>query len=240
MQSYIERYLAGEQVQVWAELLALGQAIRDDPLCQDAQAVARETMRRVRVNVKILTKRLAAYGYAFADAPFPRWQAPHATVAAQIAALEKLVGPIPLSFRACYAAVGAVNFMGTHPTFDHREGDVWDALPDPLVIEPIESAIADCRERLEDPDPEWRWHLPIDVPIAPDSLHKANISGGGPYGFLAPDGAADCLLREDWHGTSFVNYLRLCFRWGGFPGLERYTDPPIEVVASLTRGLLPI
>jgi hypothetical protein len=44
--SYLERYLTGEHEQVWAELVALGAAVRDEPLYSDALAVARETMRR--------------------------------------------------------------------------------------------------------------------------------------------------------------------------------------------------
>ena len=36
-----------------------------------------------------------------------------------------------------------------------------------------------------------------------------------------PDLAADTHLLFEWHHTTFVTYLRLCCRWGGFPGLER-------------------
>jgi len=151
---------------------------------------------------------------------------------------KPLVGPIPLSIRACYETIGTVNFLGHHPALERRDADQWDALPDALVIFPIDSLIDDCRERLE--DPEWDHDLPLDLPIAPDILHKADISGGGPYGVYVPDGAADAPLREEWHETSFVNYLRICFRWGGFPGLERYGNPPTELLDYLTDGLLPL
>jgi hypothetical protein len=85
--------------------------------------------------------------------------------------------------------------LGHHPTFAHRDDDPWDALPDPLVIVPIDSLIDDCRERLE--DPEWDRDRPLDLPIAPDILHKADISGGHPYGVYVPDASADALLREE-------------------------------------------
>jgi len=36
--SYLERYLAGEHEQVWAELVALGPAVREEPVYSDALA----------------------------------------------------------------------------------------------------------------------------------------------------------------------------------------------------------
>jgi hypothetical protein len=54
MASYLARYLDGEHEQVWAELVALGAAVRDEPLYSDAWAIACETMRRVRHNIELL------------------------------------------------------------------------------------------------------------------------------------------------------------------------------------------
>lgn len=76
--TYLERYLAGEYEQVWDELQALGDAVREEPLHGDPLAVARETMRRVRKNLEMLIPRLVAVGYQFgygwvqppADEPF--------------------------------------------------------------------------------------------------------------------------------------------------------------------------
>jgi hypothetical protein len=60
--SYLERYQAGEHEQVWAELYALGTAVREEPLYGDALAVARETMRRARYNIETLIPRLQTLG----------------------------------------------------------------------------------------------------------------------------------------------------------------------------------
>src|SRR5258708_15436421 len=65
MTSCLERYIRGECVQVWDELLALGEAVRQEPLYADARAVARETMRRVRANLELLVPRLRTAGYDF-------------------------------------------------------------------------------------------------------------------------------------------------------------------------------
>jgi hypothetical protein len=37
-----------------------------------------------------------------------------------------------------------------------------------------------------------------------------------------PNASIDGTLLEGLHGTTFVNYLRICFRWGGFPEFENY------------------
>lgn len=66
MPTYIDRYLAGERVAVWNELMALGEAVYRKPVQADANAVAEETMRRARRNIEVLIPRLSAMGYRFA------------------------------------------------------------------------------------------------------------------------------------------------------------------------------
>src|SRR5215469_10239983 len=65
MASLLQRYLHGEQREVWAELLGLGQEVRQKPRFTEAMAVARETMFRVRYNICLLVSRLEAIGYQF-------------------------------------------------------------------------------------------------------------------------------------------------------------------------------
>jgi 3-oxoacyl-ACP reductase-like protein len=63
--SYLDRYLSGEHEQVWAELVAVGEQVRKEPLYSDAWAVARETMRRVRLNIEQLIPRLVQVDFVF-------------------------------------------------------------------------------------------------------------------------------------------------------------------------------
>jgi hypothetical protein len=63
--SFLERYKRGEHEQVWAELVALGAAVREEPVYADALAVAHEMMRRARHNIEQLIPRLVAVGYQF-------------------------------------------------------------------------------------------------------------------------------------------------------------------------------
>jgi DNA-dependent RNA polymerase auxiliary subunit epsilon len=65
MATYLERYQQGEHEAVWRELIALGDAVREEPHYSDAKAVAAETMRRVRHNIELLYDRLKQIGYKF-------------------------------------------------------------------------------------------------------------------------------------------------------------------------------
>jgi len=62
---FLDRYLAGECVAVWDDLVALGPRVRHSRCQADATAVAAETMRRARHNVQLLLQRLDAIEYRF-------------------------------------------------------------------------------------------------------------------------------------------------------------------------------
>ena len=52
---------------------------------------------------------------------------------------------------------------------------------------------------------------------------KANVSGSV-YFMRLPNGAAD----GQPHQTTFVDYLRTAFKWGGFAGFDLHTAPEFE------------
>jgi len=217
-----ERYQRGDRAAVWAELVAMGPNVRRSDVLSDAVAVARETMRRARANLETIHARLLSSGYVF-EKPESALTRPAADVLERIAEVEAEVGPLPLSLCAWYEVVGSVNFIGTHPEWDE------DEYSDPLYVQPPEYD-----------DEEWA-RGEYFVRIAPDYYHKADVSGGEAYSIVLPDAAADSPLKYEWHGTTFVDYLRICFRWGGFPGfgLGGNTEPP-EEVAALKAGLLDV
>lgn len=252
MSAFLSRYLDGEYERVWAELLALGPAVREGPLAADAYAVARETMRRAGENVGRIVARLEHIGYEFEVAPLGAWipnarvyVPPSPSAEGWLSDLEATAGRLPLSLRAWFEVVGEVNLMGRHPDWDER------AYPDPLVVEGLEEWGSEYeswrsqREGGEEPEP-------FVLPIAPDYYHKANVSGGTPYGVALPCAAADAPLVGEWHETTFVDYLRIAFRWGGFPGWqrldlgqlpgERLPDAarPTEHLRYLSADLLPL
>jgi uncharacterized protein DUF6745 len=219
----LDRYLAGEHEAVWRTLLALGAAVREDPHAADALAVAYETMGRVEANVRTVSDRLVRLGFTGSDGPL---HAPPArTVGTQIRELEKITGTLPISLRAFYEIVGSVDWNG------QLAGLLPSTRPqvaDPFVVLPIEAAIETARD-FDDAEEKW-------VLIAADGLMKANTSGGDPYQIEVPNASADGVLRFECHDLNFVEYLRLVFRWGGFPGYEGMEFPPSQL-AELSADL---
>ena len=70
MPAWLERYQQGECEQVWREMLALGDAIRQEPHYSDARAVAYETSEvRPQVNGLIRRRLFAEGGFVRAGQP---------------------------------------------------------------------------------------------------------------------------------------------------------------------------
>ena len=231
-----DRYQAGAHREVWYELVSLGARVREDPTAADALAVAYETMRRVESNIRTLAERLTNMGYRFVkpgnrDATPRPHVPPPAGIQKRVIAFEKEFGTLPLSLRAFYEVVGEVNFIGRHATLDPADHSV---ATDPLVVYGLDEGIVEYDEGDEDDDEEGR---PSAVTIAPDDLHKANTSGGSPYEMAIPDLRADGELLNERHSLFFVDYLRLCCRFGGFPGYDDAATVPVEI-GRLAAGLV--
>jgi hypothetical protein len=243
------RYLSVERQQVWEELCSRGDYRGwTTPFLDEARAVASETMRRARHNVELLVQRLLYLGYRF-DNPESAFLPPISQVDKEIDALERHIGPLPLSLRSWYQTVGHVDLTGWLPgTHKDRRKD-WPGYPDPLVVygpswEGFTESIVD------DYDDRVKWGYIGDafqIDIAPDYWHKENVSGGAPYGLAVPGPLADAALLNEWHETTFVRYLRIAFAWGGFPGLGRPATrfepaitPPPGFLEHLREGLLPL
>lgn len=237
---YLERYLAGEHEQVWNELQALGPTVREQTNYSEAWEVALETMRRVRRNCERLISKLGGMGYVFGTYPDGSrgyysegpLVLPSAATRADSAELEKRAGHIPLSLAAFWQEVGSVDFVGMTSS--------WPRGLDPLVVYPPAGAIYDLdnwESLLEDGEVDESEQF--EAGLAPDELHKDNISGGDAYAVALPNPAADFVLLNERHDLLFVSYLRLAIlQWGGFPGLDDQTvrfAPLEELVAGLER-----
>lgn len=242
---FLDRYLAGDHESVWSELIALGPEALSDKHAADALAVAYETMHRVNANVATIADRLKHMNYRFvypgsegglfglrkARAHEPH-VAPPSDAFSKIAELEQTIGgPLPLSLRAFFELVGEVNFNGDHPSLAPAQSDLT---PDPLMVCGVDDAIAMIESEDRDEDE------PLTIDIAPDALHKANISGGGPYAIIVPDAAVDAHLDEEPNDVGFVAYLRIAILdWGGFPGWADSEGPRPPELDRLREGLVP-
>jgi hypothetical protein len=71
--------------------------------------------------------------------------------------------------------------------------------------------------------------------------HFKNYTGGSstPFAFSVPTPAMDDTLDAYEPALTFVEYLRLCIRWAGFPGMAQWKDAPEGDLEFVTENLLP-
>lgn len=240
----LERYQQGEHVEVWAELVALGAAVREPPLDQVARAVAHEMMGRVRHNILVLIERLHMLNYQFLHPEGMLISPEDRELVERINPIRQQYGPLPLVLDIWFEMVGGVNLCGTHPKLSSYDGlddpNHPGPVSDPLVIG-CWSTVWELDDYAADDELEPPW--PLD--IAPDMCHKAHTSGSGCTYVPIPQVAFDARLgsADAWDGMYFVPYLRTCFQWGGFPGLSFQPEEAAaarEELAFLTKDLLPI
>jgi hypothetical protein len=232
--SWVARYRAGDCEGVWRELVAAGPALRDDGGgWKEATEVAGELIGRAGRNVRRLHQALAQSGYSF-DLGDAALTPPQPDIDERIAEVERTVGPMPLAVRVWLQEIGNVNLTGSHPLWGFQYGD-------PLVVE---CAIDDVVEEYEDRKHVGWFELAgtdrFPLSLAPDYLHKSDVSGGAPYGINLPAPAVDALWDNDalHQGLTFVEYLRSALlRWGGFPGWARH-EPEFAAPAEPWPPLL--
>jgi hypothetical protein len=182
----------------------------------------------IRILVRSLTKR----GYQF-ERPAEVFPGPERATAGAIARIEREIGHLPLALKLFWQRIGSVDLCGSHADWDGCD------YPDPLIVYPPSVAIGELVDFLADRDERLRCNFPYLVPIAPDSYHKAHVSGGMWYNISVPAVADDPPLNDEWHGTTFVSYLELAVRWAGLPGLSvcpGHTWPIVELVGGLAEG----
>lgn len=237
----LARYQKGQLEEVWKELRA-HDAVGGD-LLEEARAVANETMKRVAYNADLLAQRLKARGWIALHGSLRT--VPQAEDAPVIEQIEEFTGAmLPVSFRSFWETVGGINFVWDYDC-EEELPELGDDLvmEDPLYIESpknMEWQLEEWEDARSDLHPEL-WG-PVSLDLAPDYLHKANISGGAAYAILLPFRGVDPIFANEEHNLPFVDYLRLCFKWGGFPRLERYPDrtpATRKFLDEMTEGLQP-
>lgn len=129
-------------------------------------------------------------------------------------------GYIPLSLKYFYKIVGGVNFAWD---YDKDENIRWQ-LADPIQIANLEFLFDEIE------DEGWQEYSQeclengdyVSLGLSADDLHKDNISGGSPYSIeITAKPSIDSLFLYECHETTFINYLRICFAYCGFPAIDR-------------------
>jgi hypothetical protein len=214
--------------------------IGEPAIREEAGRVANETMRRAAAAIEELARRLASFGYPLR--PQPVWDPQIEDRITQLA--EVAGGPVPISIAAFWRVVGGVDLA---PIEDADWPDWlptdqgWQEKLDPLVVDPLREAWYSVEEWLEDRAENLPEVVgPLEAAIAPDRLHKVNISGGPPYAIRLPDASADPPIRWLEGEPRLVPYLRRAVSGGGFAGVR--PGQPVSaawtrVVTELTRDL---
>jgi hypothetical protein len=197
-----EKYLNHQEEEVWAELNSINDISKIVDL-SDIDMILNECMNRILKNIQYLKKIL----------PQIKIDLPADNEKEKVKNLEKRIqsfGHIPLVFSYFLSKIGFVTFCN-----DDRLSE-----DDPFYVESINGIL----EMLE--DGSWEENmleneeegLPYYIEFSPDYLHKANISGGLPYGIeLTHNLQIDSrVLNTEYGEMKFIDYLNQVFLKGGF------------------------
>jgi hypothetical protein len=222
----------------WAYQLSLGNELLDNKKRKEPLKFARKVMAFARRNVELLIERLQRSGYQFANPNGPR-RAPDEDMESTVDGLAARGVYVPVALQAWFMEVGGVDLSGTHPEWprsaysgmgDDRSGrEPW--YTDPLFIWYDARNLLTWLEKRDRPT-KTRW-----LELAPDSVTKANISGGGPVSINCESPLFDTFLVGQHGSFTLLSYLRSAFDWSGFPGFEYIPDAPKEMLRELGRGL---
>ena len=241
----LKRYQSGEFEQVWRDVRSHEHI--DGEFRDEVTEVAEAAMRRVAHNADLIAERLRALGWQALLAvhhdlrtqPKPGDQEVFARIA------EITGAPIPPTLLAFWRIVGGINWVWDYDASVAQPNLGFELPPeehDVLCVDApggVMYLFKEWIDQKERSDPELVHPFRID--LAPDYLHKANISGGSPYCVEVPFLGADPLFADERHGLPFLDYLRLAFRWAGFPGLDRHAGRPDvrDFVTRFGKGLIP-
>lgn len=193
----------------------------------DVEKVLTETFERVAHNLDIIYSELKSINYLFKSEPEYNFERPlHKPLPDTKILLEKLdnvvrpYGFVPLSLKFFYKIVGGVNFVWDY----EKNGDIMWEMADPIQISSLDAVVGEVT------DDYWQEYIQEYVDheifgnaflnLAADSLHKDNISGGPAYAMqITNEPSIDGNFMNEPNETTFINYLRICFEYCGFPGL---------------------
>jgi hypothetical protein len=237
---YTERYLRGDRVSVWRELIELGSRAFSPDVFPQALQVASEIVDRSVRNLRVLKDRLLAAGYRFADPASVLVEADDRD-RAWIATVERELGAMPLVLKIWYERLACVDF-----------GQADDQLFSKSVNEPLaglgintvlvvrrlpeclqksrEFAAEAKRDREQTGEPDDR----ADEPFLPLGDYASNCDAKG---FVLPCRAVDGNYYNDGGGPiGFVQDMRGAFDRGGFPAARYLVKRKVSLIPDHARA----
>ena len=224
-----DRYIKGQTEEVYQDIAALKQTAFLPGNIREIEKVLTETFHRVAYNLDIIYSELQNINYLFKTEFEYNFQRPlHKPLSdteSLLTVLDKAVesyGFVPLSLKFFYRIVGGVNFGWDYET---SKDFMW-RMADPIQVASLDDLVNevtddDWKENMEDYFSDDKDGT-VFLELAADDLHKDNVSGGPPYSLdITKSPSIDSKFRNEPNETTFINYLRICFKYCGFPGLAR-------------------
>lgn len=237
----LEKYKNGEVKEVYAEIQKLGKDAFMPEKFSEVEAVLIETFERVAHNLEVIYSELKNINYVFYDRPYHK---PLPNTDKLLKKLDKAVkefGFVPLSLKYFYKIVGGVDFAWNY----NKEKIVPWELADPIQISSLDELVSyvtdeDWKEDILDYVNDEEDYGYAFLELSADDLHKDNISGGSPYSLKIEEVlTVDSDFVDEPHNTTFIDYLRICFDYCGFPGNPDNEDYR-ELVAKVRPKLKQI
>ncbi|CAM4023298.1 Knr4/Smi1-like domain-containing protein [Flavobacterium branchiophilum] len=224
-----DRYINGETEEVYKEIYALGQEAFLPTNLPEIEKVLTETFQRVAYNLDIIYKELKSVNYLFKENPEYNFEKPlHKPLPDTELLLEQLdnavkpFGFVPLSLKFFYKIVGGVNFVWDYET---NEDFMWE-MADPIQIASLDSVVEEItyeywEEEIQQYVDDEEFGCAF-LNLSADDLHKDNVSGGQAYAIkITSEPTIDSKFMNEPNDTTFINYLRICFEYCGFPSITR-------------------
>lgn len=239
--NFYKRYTNNNELEVWSELSKIPNVL-DNSVKNDIESVLEVMMDRVIHNLDIITQELTGFGYQFDNIKhngkllFSEKEGTYNLASKgqpeKIIELEKYLksfGYLPLSVLKLYERIDNIDLVGDFVHWKNR-----NVLMDPMVIINI-----DTLKIMNNPEPFQDSKDRFYVYFSPDEYAKEDVSGSGVYGiYLNKDRKIDSTLFGFGKQITFVNYLRLSFKWGGFPSFEWINEQEVPSdIIKLIRNM---
>lgn len=255
--TFYDRYQSGECREVCSELVAMGDAVRESMILDDATAVAHEFVSRAIHNLKLIHSRLLDLGYAFRR-PQEALVVRETPCYRAVNAFEQEMGTLPLVLKEWHARVESLDFGQREDQYRQSDSDVkgleWHY--ELLVWSMSEARKAWAEAKAEHLRLRKHYHnerikLYQEDPV-PRLITGGCSSNNDEDGFALPCMKFDDIMREDGEVLTFTDFFRKAFQCGGFPVLMCYDKylkgspsmfprPNIErILPLLTKDLMAL
>jgi hypothetical protein len=235
----LSRYEAGDFEAVWQEIRSHSRL--EEEFRAEVLEVAEAATKRVARNADMLAERLSGYGWKpLSPEITPLRTRPTEDDEDVFSRIEELTGaPLQPTLLALWNVVGGINLV-----WDYDSDEPVPDLGIVLTMDEMDPLCVDAPSAVTYQFKEWELHEingEFVVDLAPDYFFKAGVSGGNPYRIFVSFPGADPVFDCERHELPFLDYLRLAFRWAGFPGLEDYAERPDvqRFVERFGQGLEP-